>query len=244
MTIERFAGYAILSAAVACHPSARAAAGQPYVVDFSGGWTHAGANGDKAILSIPADFIVRPLRNVAAGQEWLVRLKASPAPLSDECFAVRGGAAPAARRVAVSEWEKAPLTDHTITVAAPAAAAGVQAILYQGRQYRMSGQTFGKALLSRSQRWLAIVSDTPVGGAGARSNPLAPLAGGEPSNGQLFLDVYDTKTGQRKAGATSPFSGFSPRILFGQAFWVDDGAFLMPLNLLANRCFFFAPESE
>ena len=236
MNIQRIAGYAFFSAALGCHPAARAF-NTPYIVTFQGGWTRVEPGPETDILSVPLAFDVR-LSNSPA--EWLLRVKSIEGKFSDQCYTVRGGSSPAARRATVAEWERAPLTESTVVVAAHGAATGVQGILYQNRQYAMAGRVFGKALLSRSRTWLAIISETPDNQP-ARSNPLLPLGGGEPTKGEIFLDVYDTRTGTRTATAQAPFSGFGAGILFDQAFWVQDNAFIMPLTLLADRCFFFAP---
>ena len=215
---------------------AHGASDGPYVVTFPGGWTRQEAGSETAIISVPFAWDVR---RGASG--WLFRVKGVDGHLSDQCFGVRAGTAPSSRRVAAAECEGAPRIEAKGSLAAAAAAVGFQGVLYRNRQYAMGGGTLGKALLSPGGRWLAVVSDTPSEDPRTRSNPMAPLAGGEPSRGELFLDVYDTTTGEAKARSQSPFAGFGPRIVFAEAFWAGD-LFVMPLNLLADRCFLVDPE--
>ncbi len=231
MRAPRVLSFALFSAATACHPGARGETAHSNIVAFPGGWTA----GQKSVLTLPLEWQARQTSTA----EWLLRVKATGGALSNQCFTV-GGASLPPRKVAAADCGQTAAVEMTGAVSVTPAGSGV---VYRGREFALSGKVFGKALLSSSGRWLALLSDTPLN---ERSlvNPMPALGGGEPSRGDLFVDVYEAATGVRKTAGRAVFQGFGPRILFAQAFWLRDSAFVMPLNMLADQCLFLVPESQ
>jgi hypothetical protein len=110
------------------------------------------------------------------------------------------------------------------------------AVLYQGKSYARSGESWGNpvALVSPRGKWLAVFSYTS---SGVRPPAVAPsIAAPEAGNGELFVDVYDLSKGERVIAGRAPFTNNAPSLLFGGALWVEDQFLLMPLDGASETC--------
>ena len=111
-----------------------------------------------------------------------------------------------------------------------------KAVLYQGKSYARSGESWGNpvALVSPRRKWLAVFSYTASGVKPPAVAP--PIAAPEAGNGELFVDVYDLSKGERVLAGRAPFKNNAPSLLFGGALWVEDQYLLMPLDNASLTC--------
>lgn len=98
---------------------------------------------------------------------------------------------------------------------------------YRGKKYARSGRSWGDVISSPGEKYLALLSYTGA----VEARPILPaLGGGEPDRGEIFIDVYDTASGEKVLGGRMPYSGSSPGLLFAHAVWVAERYLVMPLD--------------
>jgi hypothetical protein len=95
------------------------------------------------------------------------------------------------------------------------------------------------ALVSRRQTRIAIFSYSSREKA---SKSLIPgLNSTEPGSGEVFLDIYDTSSGEKVGSVHSPYGkkpgGFAPSMIFGTSVWIEDRYLVVPLHWDLSRCF-------
>src|ERR1044072_269816 len=145
-------------------------------------------------------------------------------------FAVNFSAAPKVRVVTQEEWEsgsRIPTKSRHVGAKSPDYASGE--IEYRQKKYSKPGEYWGGGMLSPSGRWLAALSYS-----GKKRPPDFLFGGGDVPNGDAFLQIYDTATGQkvfewnaRQAAHPSHFN--SPVV------WLEDRYFLFPGDELAQN---------
>ena len=118
---------------------------------------------------------------------------------------------------------------------------GGEGVSHNGRLFRRTGESWGNqaALVSPRGTWIAVFSYT------SREKPPPALipgfgGGGAPGHGEVFIDVYRVSSGEKVAGARSPYggdgAGFDPSMLFGASLWVEDRYLIMPLVWWLDAC--------
>jgi hypothetical protein len=111
-----------------------------------------------------------------------------------------------------------------------------KAVLYQGKSYARSGESWGNpvALVSPRGKWLAVFSYTAGGVKPPAVAP--PIAAPEAGDGELYVDVYDLSKGERVIAGRAPYTNNAPSLLLGGALWVEDQYLLMPLDNASRTC--------
>ena len=220
---------------------------------------------DDVLLSAPHRYEVR----AAPGGELLFAAKekghgddgetswetSAGGVFSQNFYAVKVAERLQTRHAAAEEWADArkvihsrrrvpPTADKTARGAQPAgqdARAEADGVVFRGRKYAKSGASWGKvaALVSPSQRWLAVFSYTsrkPLpphlstpGGFGLFGEP-------EAGDGDIFWDVYDTSDGARVLAGHAPFTDNAPSARFSGALWVEDRYLVVPLESSFDTC--------
>ena len=113
------------------------------------------------------------------------------------------------------EWDRArTVTSRRAESAPDAPAKTVKGTLPPYRQFPKSGVNWGSPSLLSAGEWIAVFSyseDVP-----------GPA-------GQMFVDVYDQRLGDKLMSTTLPFST-APNELFKNALWIEGGYMMLPLN--------------
>jgi hypothetical protein len=161
---------------------------------------------------------------------------------SDTRYAVAHDEMAGVRPATVQEWDAAERVLHSYHFISTFKNPQVteEGVKHNDRLYRKSGESWGNqaALVSPRGTWIAVFSYT------SREKPhpaLVPGFGGtEPGRGEVFLDLYDTASGEKVAAARAPYGteggGFAPSMLFGGSFWVEDRYLIMPLVWWLDAC--------
>lgn len=137
-------------------------------------------------------------------------------------FAVNFSGEPRVRAATHEEWEsgsRIPAKPRTIVANSPDYASGE--IEYRQRLYSKPGKYWGAGMLSPSGRWLAAFSYTGE----IKSSFI--LGGGDIPNGDAFLQIYDTVTGQ-KVFAWEARNVKHPAHFSHPVVWLEDRYFLFP----------------
>jgi len=109
-----------------------------------------------------------------------------------------------------------------------------EGVRYNERVYRKSGESWGNevALVSPRKTRIAIFSYTSR--EKVSESILPGLKNTEPGSGEVFLDIYNISSGEKVAGARSPYGrkpgGFAPSMIFGASVWIEDRYIIMPLD--------------
>lgn len=161
---------------------------------------------------------------------------------SDTRYAVAPDGVAAVRPATVGEWDAAERVLHSYHFISTFKNPQVteEGVKHNGRLFRKSGESWGNeaALVSPRGTWIAVFSYA------SREKPqpaLIPGFGGtEPGRGEVFLDLYDTSSGEKVAAARAPYGmeggGFAPSMLFGSSLWVEDRYLIMPLVWWLDAC--------
>lgn len=161
---------------------------------------------------------------------------------SDNLFAVSLDGRFRVRKASAAEWNAAekPLHSYHFIKSFENPQVTGEGVKYNSRLYPKSGESWGNevALVSPRGTWIAVFSYT----GRKEPQPLFPIFGPntEPGSGEVFLDVYDTSSGEKVIAARAPYgerSGFAPSMLFGASLWVEDRYFIMPLHWWLDVCF-------
>lgn len=163
---------------------------------------------------------------------------------SDTVFAVSLDGAFRVRKATAAEWgaaAKPPHGYHFIhTHQNPQVTP--EGLRLDGRLYRKTGESWGSeaAIVSPRAAYVAVFS---YASTEKPAKTMIPGFGNtEPGHGELFLDVYDTSTGERVSAARAPYGGrggggVEPSLLFGGSVWVDGRFVVMPLDPSFESCF-------
>ncbi|HEX8351481.1 MAG TPA: hypothetical protein VF611_01050 [Pyrinomonadaceae bacterium] len=115
-----------------------------------------------------------------------------------------------------------------------------EGVRYRGKLFPKSGRAWGSLVALPSPRGSRLAVFSHAGGPASVLPPLVPLDSnappGEPESGTLFVDIYDTNTGERLASGSSSYSRSPASAFFGRAFWAGDGYFIMPLDVFGQTC--------
>lgn len=215
--------------------------GQFSVVRFPSVYTRKGSDGEVYVVTT-AKYEVRQSR-VASSNEFLFAAiddddEDGSDHYSDDIYAVSFGADFQIRKADSRAWEAAkPLSVKQEKIRRPsietqkdATASGVLPL--GGKSFAKTGETWGSpmALLSPGGRWLAVFSHTSE----KNTRPKSPLVGGGPGPGEMFVDVYDTTTGEKVLAGHAPHSGGDPDRNFDHALWIEERYLIVPLDLHAG----------
>lgn len=194
-------------------------------------------------------FEVRLLSDAALG-ELLFAGNDYGKAYSDNIYAVSLDGQLRSRQVTRQEWERAktPKTGGEEVSAVEddperpntSVISKKPAITFRGKSFARTGAawTSAGALASPDGRWIAVFSHTTeketTGGA------LPGLGQGGRGEGQMFVDVYDTSSGQKVMAGRAPHSGAQyPDYDFDKAVWVENRYLIVPLSYFAHGPTYF-----
>jgi hypothetical protein len=153
---------------------------------------------------------------------------------SDDIYGVRFGSDFQVRKADGREWEAAKrlpvkqleISNPSIGGEPDVTAGGV--LPFRGKSFAKTGETWGspQGLASPGNRWLAVFSHTSEKYTG----PKSPLVPGGPGPGEIFVDVYDTATGEKVLAGRAPHSGGAPDNSFLHALWIENRYLIVPLD--------------
>jgi hypothetical protein len=162
---------------------------------------------------------------------------------SDDHYAVSLDGKFRVRKASAEEWDAAekPLHSYHFIQTFENPRVTGEGVKYKDRLYRKTGDSWGTAaaLVSPRGTRVAVFSYT------SREKPKKPLVpgfgGAEPAHGEVFLDIYDTSTGERAIAARAPYGGdgggYAPSMLFTASLWVDERYFIMPTEPTLDACY-------
>lgn len=160
---------------------------------------------------------------------------------SRNVYAVSLGGDFGVREATAAEWDAGEaLPRGGETISAGAGAETPEGVRYRGKVFPKSGGSWGAHVALPSPQGSRLAVFSYAGGPKSVLPPLVPLDSnappGEPESGALFVDVYDTNTGERLASGSSPYSRSPASTFFGRAFWAGDDYFIMPLDVFGQTC--------
>jgi hypothetical protein len=219
------------------------------VIHFPQPWSKAGPNGERIILTPPQTFVIRRTSN-SSGGELLFAVQDSSGSLSQNFYAVSLDGKFSVRPITVQAWGQAEMVSMTAGERLSRDATTVTADLanYNGKAFARTGSFWSEpiALTSSRREWLAVFSyaskERVEKNAGTDISKF--IGGGEPASGDLFVDIYNTFSGEKVLNGSAPFAGVGPSLLFSQASWTEGGFFVMPLDSLSQTCFLGIPGGQ
>lgn len=217
------------------------------------------------IARLPEPFVIAESRGsakvITGGFEIRILSDADPGELllagrdydkaySDNTYAVSLDGQFKVRQVTRQDWGRAktpkPEGEHVSAVEADperpntSVVSKKPAITYRGRSFARTGAawTSNGALASPDGKWIAVFSHTTeketTGGA------LPGLGQGGRGEGEMFVDVYDTSSGERVMAGHAPHSGGQyPDYDFYKAVWVENRYLIVPLSYFARGSAYF-----
>lgn len=201
-------------------------------VRFPEPWTKTNATGDKTVFTVP-EYEVRRSIN-----ELVFTTKAPDGSYSENFYAVSLDGRFTVRPATTEEWNRAERVEkYRHQILSRSDPNLPQNVYFRNKTFTKSGESWGSALVSSSENWLALLSYTSKEKTRETQSILSFLGGGEPSKGEIFLDVYDTSSGKKILAGHAPFSGFGPSILFDSAFWSSNRYIILPLDTLSQTAF-------
>ncbi len=159
-------------------------------------------------------------------------------PYSKEKYAVSIPGSSAVHEIGRSEWFQAqPLTHLTLFNSSPSDGRipedDDKNISYKGKEFRKLGQHVLVGIVSANDRWIAVFS---YDGKQAyvppelRHMPSVPLGGGinkHPSQGELYVDIYDVGTGRKVIALQGEFRNLAANAWPNDAFFLEDRYFFL-----------------
>jgi len=202
------------------------------LVQFPDYFTRTGSDGKKYIVTT-REYEVRQSSG-PTGAMLLFGVKNYDDAYADNFNAVSLDGKFTVRPATKPEWEQAQRLIHTrqedslrdITITE-------EGVLYRGRKYAQRSQVVAQtvALPSRGGKWLAVFSDTSKD---SKRPGIPGFSGGGRTAGELFVDVYDTSSGEKILAGSAPHRGGSePNALFSHALWIEDRYLILPLDARA-----------
>jgi hypothetical protein len=215
------------------------------VVRFSKGWSKS-TGGRILVLADTNGYVVR--RKVSPEpQELIIRMKAlitnaegkSETVFSDEIYAISLDHQFRVRAAAADEWERAEQLDNTRRQIrsnrskAPSESLRhtENAVSHKEKLFVKSGEFWAEpvGLVSPDGTSLAVFSFSSSAKPQTSWSPLDGSLLQEPRPGEMFVDVFDTSTGERIQSGRARYDG-SPSMLFGGALWVGNNYLIVPLD--------------
>ena len=161
------------------------------------------------------------MKDIGAGGEWVD---------GDDFYAVSLDGRFKSRIATRQEWDAAqrlsairddPFSRDTST--------SENAVQYHGKQFRKTGKSWESthALPSPGGRWIVVFSHTSEKDLPSYS----VLGGGGRGKGELFIDVYDVKSGTKVLAGHAPHAGGAePSHLFVNSLWAGERYLIVPID--------------
>jgi hypothetical protein len=160
-------------------------------------------------------------------------------PRSDNAYAVDVEGSFSVRTALDSEWRADGLLPHFHSEAVDGFGLSPQSqpsVRFRDRDIQVAKGELQMALPSQDGRWIAVLSKSVVTDPNYKPSIFSFL-GGPAKHGDLFVDIHDTRTGQRVAVAQYHFDTRSGTdSFFGDAFWLKDRYFVLPIDYRKRAC--------
>lgn len=212
------------------------------VVRFPNPWTRTAADGSVVVFTSTKGFMVRQ----STQEKELIFAKTGSLPLgeaesvySDRFYAVSMDHHFSVRAATKDEWERASELSNTrrqihsnkFGLSTEPGKHLEEGVSYQGKVFNKSGKFWGNTvgLLSPHGRWLAVFSFSSSAKPATSWSPLDGGTPNEPRPGEMFVDVYETSSGQRILNGRTRYDN-SPSILFEDSFWAGENYLVVPLD--------------
>jgi hypothetical protein len=156
------------------------------------------------------------------------------ATISDDFYAVTLDGQFKTRRASLEEWKSAhvlPSVNQNNAVIGSPVTSDKDGVSYNSKHYPIqpgSASTETKSFLSPSKKWLVVLSDDSK----PANRPGIPgFSGGGRTEGHMFIDIYDTKSGEKIFAGRAPHSGGAAGAgLFSESLWIGDSYFVVALD--------------
>jgi hypothetical protein len=206
-------------------------------VHFPGAFTRKDSGPGAKIIST-LDYEVRKL--AGSSNELIVGMsdyhdERGELNISDDFYIVTLDGKFKSRRATSADWKNAavlPLARQREVAAHhpyPVVGDGQGGVSYNGKNYpRAVGCSWSQtqSFLSPGKKYLAVLSDDSED----RHWPGIPgLSGGGRTKGHLFVDVYDTNSGEKLLAAKAHHNGGAGPS-FDESIWINDNYFILPLD--------------
>lgn len=215
------------------------------VVRFSDGWSKS-IGGRTLVLADTNGFVVR--RKVSPQpEELIIRMKGlitnpegkSETVFSDEIYAISLDDQFRVRAATADEWERAEQLENTRRqIRSNRSKAPSEPprhteneVSYKEKFFVKSGEFWPEpvGLQSPDGASLAVFSFSSSAKPQTSWSPLDGSLLQEPRPGEMFVDVFDTSSGQRIQSGRARYDG-SPSMLFSGALWVGNNYLIVPLD--------------
>jgi hypothetical protein len=210
------------------------------VLRFPEPWSRMAPNGERTILTAP-ELVVRRVTD-APGGDLLFAAQDPSGAVSENIYEVSLDDKVAVRQVNRASWQFAqPIVQSAATrLSRDSTPLSGNLASYNGKSFAKSGGYWSEpvGIASSAQGWLTVLSyntnqpTTQDGGPDVSKF----IGGGEPGKGDLFVDIYDSASGEKVLSGYAPFTGAGPSLLLSNARWLDDSFFVMPLDSLSQTC--------
>jgi hypothetical protein len=215
-------------------------------VRFPEAWVKRTNDGRTVVFADENGFVVR--RDVSQRDELLVAMRGLlPAQCdhpfyvySDNFYAVALGGDIKVRPATLKEWEQAEEltnTRHQLKSDSPKQSTHANdAMYYRGKSFSKTGKFWGGrvGLISPDRKWLAVFSFSSRHKPRRSWSPLDLGGLMEPCCGKIFIDVYDTSSGERVLSGRRRYR-FSPSMFFSAALWVGNEYLIVPCDPIKWR---------
>jgi hypothetical protein len=154
--------------------------------------------------------------------------------MSDNFFAVSLDGNFITRTASAAEWQRAhALTsineDHSVFDSPIKWADKNGSVSYNGKRYAMQdgcAASETRFFLSPGRKWLVVMSDDSK----PANRPGIPgFSGGGRTDGRMYIDIYDTKSGEKIMSARAGHAG-CPACNFSESLWVGDSYFIVTID--------------
>lgn len=153
--------------------------------------------------------------------------------MSDDFYAVTLDGQFKTRKGTIEEWKNAKvltsMRQDDAVIGSPVKGDKEGGVTYDDKHYPLQPgctPTETRSFLSPGKKWLVVMSDDSK----PANRPGIPgFSGGGRTDGHLFIDIYDTKSGEKILAAKASHDG-CPGCLFSNSIWVGDNYFVVPLD--------------
>lgn len=220
------------------------------VIRFPQPWSKAGPNGERIIITPPQKLVIRRTPN-SSGGELLFAVQDPSGSLSQNFYAVSLDGKFSVRPITAQAWgqaEMVSMTDGRARLSRDSTRVTADLANYNGKAFAKTGSVWSEpvALTSNRRDWLAVFSYNSNERVEKNANTEISkfIGAGEPGSGDVFVDIYNTSSGEKVLNGSAPFEGVGPSLLFSQAGWADGRFFIMPLDSLSQTCFLGVPGGQ
>jgi hypothetical protein len=210
-------------------PSVTKGAGSLHLVDFPKWFERKDpALSKEDLIVTTGEFEVRRLSR--SPSELLFGMKDYDEAYAENFYAVSLDGQFKVRPASANEWSQSEQLPTTRVDPGSSAVRVIgDSVEYRGKMFAKTGRSWEStaALPSPRGKWLVVFSHTSE-----KDKPsYGVMGGGGRGKGEMYLDVYDTSSGEKILSASAPHRGEDkPSRLFNHALWAGDRYLIVPLD--------------